>query len=89
MEALRGGLLRLAHIGFRTLAAWECGGAKFGPEAESALASKIDEKSLEQLRPQIEALHQAYVDVKPGDRYALTFLLAKERSSPRTERGWL
>ena len=53
---------------------WNIGGEKFGPVAESALARNVDEKSLERLRPQIEALHQAYLDVKPGDRYALTYL---------------
>ena len=53
---------------------WNIGGEKFGPVAESALARNVNEKSLERLRPQIEALHQAYVDVEPGDRYALTYL---------------
>ena len=53
---------------------WNIGGEKFGPVAESALARNVDEKSLERLRPQIEALHKAYLDVEPGDRYALTYL---------------
>ena len=53
---------------------WDIGGEKFGPAAESALARNLDEESLERLRPQIAALHQKYEDVKPGDRYALTYL---------------
>jgi hypothetical protein len=53
---------------------WDIGGEKFGPVAESALARNLDERSFERLRPQIEALHQQYEDVKPGDRYALTYL---------------
>jgi hypothetical protein len=53
---------------------WEIGGEKFGPAAESVLERNLDEESLERLRPQIEALHQQYRDVKPGDRYALTYL---------------
>jgi hypothetical protein len=53
---------------------WDIGGEKFGPVAESALARNLDERSFERLRPQIEALHQSYQDVKPGDRYALTYI---------------
>jgi hypothetical protein len=53
---------------------WDIPGEKFGPVAESALARNLDERSLERLRPQIEAFHQKYQNVKPGDRYALTYL---------------
>lgn len=53
---------------------WDIGGEKFGPVAESALARNLDERSFERLRPQIEALHQSYQDVEPGDRYALTYI---------------
>lgn len=53
---------------------WDIGGEKFGPVAESALERNLDERSFERLRPQIETLHQSYQDVKPGDRYALTYI---------------
>jgi hypothetical protein len=53
---------------------WPIAGEKFGPAAESVLERNLDEQSLERLRPQIEALHEQYQDVKPGDRYALTYL---------------
>jgi hypothetical protein len=53
---------------------WSIAGEKFGPVAESALERNLDARSFERLRPRIEALHEKYQDVKPGDRYALTFL---------------
>jgi hypothetical protein len=53
---------------------WPIGGDQFGPAAESVLSRSLDPRSLERLRPQIEALHEKYEDVKPGDRYALTYL---------------
>jgi hypothetical protein len=53
---------------------WEIDGEKFGPAAESVLERNLDPQSLERLRPQIEALHERYQDVRPGDRYALTYL---------------
>ena len=53
---------------------WSIAGEKFGPVAESALKRNLDARSLERLRPRIEALHEKYQDVKPGDRYALTYL---------------
>jgi hypothetical protein len=53
---------------------WPIAGEKFGPVAESVLERNLDARSVERLRPQIEALHQKYQDVAPGDRYALTYL---------------
>jgi hypothetical protein len=53
---------------------WSIAGERFGPMAESALERNLDAKSLERLRPRVEALHEKYQDVKPGDRYALTYL---------------
>jgi hypothetical protein len=53
---------------------WPIAGERFGPVAESALARSLDAESFERLRPQIEALHEKYQDVEPGDRYALTYL---------------
>ncbi len=52
---------------------WSIPGEKFGPVAESALERSLDAQSLERLRPRIEALHEKYQDVKPGDRYAITY----------------
>jgi hypothetical protein len=53
---------------------WPIGGEKFGPAADSVLERNLDASSLERLRPKIDALHQKYQDVEPGDRYALTYL---------------
>jgi hypothetical protein len=53
---------------------WSIAGEKFGPVAESALERNLDATSFERLRPRVEALHEKYQDVKPGDRYALTYL---------------
>lgn len=38
------------------------------------IAANTDAATLAQLRPQIDALNALYRDVKPGDRYALTYL---------------
>lgn len=53
---------------------WSIAGEQFGPVAESTLERNLDARSLERLRPRVEALHAKYQDVKPGDRYALTYL---------------
>jgi hypothetical protein len=53
---------------------WSIAGEKFGPVAESVLERNLDARSLERLRPRVEALHEKYQDVKPGDRYAITYL---------------
>jgi hypothetical protein len=53
---------------------WSIDGDKFGPVAESALERNLDAESFERLRPRVEALHEKYQDVEPGDRYALTYL---------------
>jgi hypothetical protein len=52
---------------------WSISGEKFGPVAESALERSLGAQELERLRPRFEALHEKYQDVKPGDRYALTY----------------
>ena len=59
--------LELAHF-------WSIAGDKFGPVAESVLKRNLDAPSFERLRPRVEGLHERYQDVKPGDRYALTYL---------------
>jgi hypothetical protein len=52
---------------------WSIPGDKFGPAAEAIMERNLDARSLEQLRPRVEALHEKYQDVKPGDRYSLTY----------------
>lgn len=52
---------------------WPIGGGKFGPAADSVLERNLDARRLEQLRPKIDALHEKYQDIEPGDRYALTY----------------
>jgi hypothetical protein len=49
-------------------------GADFGPATYSGLAKNISAAEIERLRPRIEQHNQLYVDVAPGDRYALTYL---------------
>jgi len=49
-------------------------GRDFGPAADKLLARNFPEESLAPIRERIERLHAAYVDVKPGDRYALSYL---------------
>jgi hypothetical protein len=46
----------------------------FIKEAEIALAENVPAATIERLRPRLDQLHQAYEDLKPGDRYALTYL---------------
>lgn len=53
---------------------WSIAGDQFGPPAEGILERNLDAGSLERLRARVEALHQKYQDVKPGDRYSLTYL---------------
>jgi hypothetical protein len=53
---------------------WSIAGDKFGPAAEQALARALDPAALARLRPALDAMHAAYENVEPGDRYALTYL---------------
>jgi len=46
----------------------------FGQAADALLARSLPVEALAPLRDRLERLHAAYVDVKPGDRYALTYL---------------
>jgi hypothetical protein len=48
-------------------------GADFGPAAESILARNVSVAELKELRSRIDRLNAAYRDIKPGDRYALTY----------------
>ena len=49
-------------------------GGDFAKGADPVLARNQSAAGLERLRSRIERLHAAYRDVKPGDRYALTYL---------------
>jgi len=49
-------------------------GADFGTAAEPILARNVSGAELAGLRSRIDRLNAAYRDVKPGDRYALTYL---------------
>jgi hypothetical protein len=49
-------------------------GSDFGPATVKSLKKNIDEQTLEQLQDRIDYHNSLYVDVQPGDRYALTYL---------------
>jgi hypothetical protein len=52
---------------------WSIKGEDFGDAADAILARNLESRLLDSLRPRIDALHAAYRDVSPGDRYALTY----------------
>ena len=58
-------------------------GADFGPAAETILARNVSGAELKRLRSRIDRLNAAYRDIKPGDRYALTYQPGKG-----TELSW-
>ncbi len=49
-------------------------GKDFGPATIKSLAKNLDSKTLDQLRPRIDYHNSLYEDVKPGDRYSLTYI---------------
>jgi hypothetical protein len=49
-------------------------GPGFGRAADELLRKNLPAEELAALRERLDRLHAAYVDVKPGDRYALTYL---------------
>lgn len=49
-------------------------GPDFGKAAEEVMAENVPASTLAALRPRIGRLHRLYEDVKPGDRYALTYV---------------
>ena len=59
---------RLEMQAFRAIA-----GSEFAQEAEQALRDNVPSSTITALRPSIDRLHAAYEDLKPGDRYALTY----------------
>jgi len=52
-------------------------GPDFGKGAEAVLESNMLPDELARLRNRIDRLNAAYLDVKPGDRYALTYAPGK------------
>lgn len=46
----------------------------FGKAAMKVLADNVSPSTITLLKPRIEQLHRLYQDVKPGDRYGLTYL---------------
>jgi hypothetical protein len=49
-------------------------GKDFGMAADELLGDALTPEQLAPLRERLAQLHRAYVDVKPGDRYALTYV---------------
>jgi hypothetical protein len=49
-------------------------GQDFGPATNKSVAKNVDASTLERIRPQIDYHNSLYVDVKPGDRYSLTYI---------------
>lgn len=49
-------------------------GEDFGPATIEGISRNVDEKTLARLMPKIEYHNSLYVDVQPGDRYALTYI---------------
>ena len=49
-------------------------GPDFGKAAEEVMAGTVPKAQLASLRPRIDRMHALYEDVKPGDRYSLTYI---------------
>jgi hypothetical protein len=49
-------------------------GKDFGPATYEGLADNLDAAEIQRLRPKIDYHNSLYKDVKPGDRYALTYV---------------
>ena len=53
---------------------WSISGADFGKAGDQILAQNVDAETLSALRPRLGRINALYRDVKPGDRYALTYV---------------
>jgi hypothetical protein len=49
-------------------------GSDFGPVTDKFIARNLDAAALERIRPQVTYHNTLYRDVRPGDRYALTYI---------------
>jgi hypothetical protein len=53
---------------------WSISGADFGTAGDQILAQNVDAETLSALRPRLGRINALYRDVKPGDRYSLTYV---------------
>jgi hypothetical protein len=53
---------------------WSIEGADFGKAGDEILKRNVDEQTFAKLRPRLARINGWYRDVKPGDRYSLTYL---------------
>jgi hypothetical protein len=53
---------------------WSLSGADFGKAGDQILAQNVDAQTLSALRPRLARINALYRDVKPGDRYSLTYV---------------
>ena len=53
---------------------WSISGADFGTAGDQILARNVDARALAVLRPRLDRINAWYRDVKPGDRYSLTYI---------------
>jgi hypothetical protein len=52
-------------------------GKDFGQATNKIIAKNVDPETLERLQPKIDYHNSLYEDVKPGDRYSLTYIPGK------------
>jgi hypothetical protein len=52
---------------------WKIPGPEFGKAGEEILTRNVDLQTVTALRERLDSINLAYKDVKPGDRYALTY----------------
>jgi hypothetical protein len=53
---------------------WALKGSDFGPATLDGMRRNVDGETLAALGPRLERFAALFVDVRPGDRYALTYL---------------
>ncbi len=62
---------------------WSIPGGEFGKSGEEVLSRNVDGATMGRLRERLDRIDRAYRDIRPGDRYALTYLPGKG-----TELAW-
>ncbi len=53
---------------------WSISGSDFGKAGDEILAQNVDAETMAALRPRLDRINALYRDVKPGDRYSLTYV---------------
>ena len=53
---------------------WDIAGDDIGPAGEKVLRQNVDDATFEALKPRLQKIGDLYEDVRPGDRYSLTYL---------------